>query len=178
MGKKNPIVRTAYIVNDHEFADQVEDEAFKESILMLQVGGEPNNEDLRIEYEKQKAEVAQMRRTLRDEYSMKFKFRAIGRKAFDKLIDDNPLTQERREEFVERLKRENPEQSVDTSQFPPYDPETFAPALCAASLIEPIGFDVVGAWEDPDWSQAELSALFSAALEANTTRRIVKLGNV
>lgn len=178
-GKKNPVIRTAYIINDHEVAEQLADAEYREGLLVLQLGADPGNEDLRTKHAETEATVASLREQIKNS-SLRFVFRSIGRDRFDKLVAEHPMTDEIRQDILGQIQRENPGQEVNADALPSYNPYTLAPALCKAALVSPVEAtdDIVGYWDDPDWNSAELASLFSAALDANTTRRILRSGNV
>lgn len=93
------------------------------------------------------------------------RFRSIGRKAYDRLIDEHPPTDKQKEEAAEAG---NPA---------PYNGETFAPALVAASCVEP-KMTVEDAKEIfEEWNQSESFSLFMAAMRVCTGRRVSDLGN-
>lgn len=93
------------------------------------------------------------------------RFRSIGRKRYDKLIHDHPATEEQHREHKEQY-----------GQRAPHNIDTFAPALIAASCIEPeMTIEQVTELFD-EWNPAEVMDLYTAALEVNTQRRVVDLG--
>lgn len=94
------------------------------------------------------------------------KFRSIGRKAYEELVDEHPATPE---QLKESESREDPP--------PPYNTDTFPRALIQLSCLDP---ELTA--EDTDeiydtWNQGEVMELFMAALLVNTQRRTVDLGN-
>lgn len=75
-------------------------------------------------------------------------FRAVGAKEWDRLISKNPPTTE---------------QKADGQAF---NPDTFGPALLAASSVDP---DLTvkqwsEIWNSDDWSRGEITDIYSAAL--------------
>lgn len=102
--------------------------------------------------------------------SITFKFRSIGRKKYDDLVDQFPATDDQKAE-VARF-------GGDPDNLA-WDPDKFPVALMAASILEPAltAEQVQEMYDSDDWSASELSALSVAALEANNSRRIVSLGN-
>lgn len=95
--------------------------------------------------------------SLRDEAEeITFTFRDIGRKRFDDLLNEHPPTKEEKEEKNYQ-----------------YHPETFGPALLAATAIDPpMSIEDAQAIFD-EWSQGEVEALFMTALAACTERASV-----
>jgi len=165
-GKKNPSVRTVYIANDEEISDEYDQVREELALTRLRLMADPKNEILSARYDELVGEEKEIRERLRNN-SLIFKFRSIGRKAFDVLINDHPLTPE-----VEKKIRDAGEDPKKIS----WNPETFAPALCKASLMYPEDFDISEAWDSPDWNDSELASLFEAALESNTKRRVIPQG--
>jgi hypothetical protein len=98
-----------------------------------------------------------------DEATMWFTFAGLGRSAFARLIDEHPPT---------------PQQLADAEKIsraaPTFDPDTFAPALLAASCVSPAGLgveDFLAIYSDPAWNVEELGSLFAAALSVNGQAR-------
>jgi hypothetical protein len=88
-----------------------------------------------------------------------------GRKQYEALVEAHPPTE-----------KQVAEAHVNGQDRPPYDAETFAPALLSMSCAEPL-LTVEQATElFDDWSITECSELFSACLAVNTGRRTVDLG--
>ena len=79
------------------------------------------------------------------------KYRAIGAKAYDKLVAKHPP---------------KPEQRVEGASF---DLDSFAPALIAACCIEPEmeESDAKEIWDSPEWSRGDLMVLFRNAVDLN-----------
>ena len=89
-----------------------------------------------------------------DDQPVTVRFRSIGSKAYSALVDAH---------------QEGKERGL------PFNPETFGPALVAASAVEPVltPEQVTELWDE--WNTGELLALFAAALDANTSSN-VKIG--
>lgn len=79
------------------------------------------------------------------------KYRAIGMRAYDKLVAKYPP---------------KPEQRAEGSSF---DIDTFAPALIAACSVEPeiSPEDAKEIWDSEDWSRGDVMVLFRNAVELN-----------
>lgn len=106
------------------------------------------------EYDKQKAKV-----------TVWMTFRSIGRRAYDELVDEHPPSKKQ----IEEAKEQNQEK-------PAFNIETFAPALIAASCIEPQMSEDEARELFDEWGAAEIAEPWLAALEVNTSRRTVNLG--
>lgn len=92
-----------------------------------------------------------------------YRFRALGRAAFNELIAGHPPT----DEDVEAARK----QSQDPNAQPSWCLATFYPALIAACCYEP-DLTLEDAQKICDeWNQAEVDALFMTALGVNTARR-------
>jgi hypothetical protein len=88
-----------------------------------------------------------------------------GRKRYEETVEAHPPTDE-----------QVAEAKANGQDRPPYNAETFAPALLSMSCSEPL-LSVEEATElFDDWSITECSELFSACLAVNTGRRTVDLG--
>jgi hypothetical protein len=114
--------------------------------------------------ESQKAAYEQARadwQARMDEASVVLTLRAIGRKAYGELVDQHPPTEEQRREAKDRGM-----QPLD------YNPESFAPEIIAASLVDPeLSKEEVKILFD-EWNQGEVTRLYLAALEVNTGSKI------
>lgn len=105
------------------------------------------------------------------EATERFSFRSLGRKPYDELVFAHPPTEEQRA----RAKKQGADE-------PDFNPDTFPPALLAASCIS--HDHTIEQWQsicdgDDDegaWNMGEVTALFLTALEANQTRRVAVLG--
>lgn len=86
-----------------------------------------------------------------DPVKVSIRLKAIGSAAYDDLIAKHPPT---------------PKQRKDGAT---YNPDTFAPALVAASMTEPQMDleDAQALWESEDWSRGELTELFLASVQIN-----------
>lgn len=100
--------------------------------------------------------------------SVEFKFRSIGRKAFSKIIDEHPPT-------AKQLAAEE-----DVANKPEWNVDTFPQALVAAASVSPrlTEAETEEMWDSADWSMVELNDLFSTAIQAQNTRRLIEAGNV
>lgn len=111
----------------------------------------------------------------RDE-SATFRFKAIGREAFETLRSQYPPTKAQRDDFKAKAL------AMGLAAFQVGDlghnPDTFPPVLIAASCIDPVMTieDAQAIWDSDDWSAAELADLFGAALAVNQTSQRVQLG--
>ena len=102
---------------------------------------------------------------------VEFVFRSIGRKAYDRLVNEHPPSN--------KAKNEAEKQGEDPKNLQ-WDPYTFPQALVAAAIIHPkLDLDSVEEiWESDDWNGNELQALFYTALSVQQKTRVVQLGNV
>lgn len=104
-----------------------------------------------------------------DEVTVYVRLEALGSR-YEDLIGEHTMDDDRRTEMAET-------EGVEEKDLPAWDPDTFPPALVAASIVEP----EIPADEFDDWyaalNVAEKTALFTTALRINTTRRLVSVGN-
>lgn len=152
--KKQPMERTVSVVLSDDAATAWQDASA--AVERARLTGKPTD-DL-------EAAAAEARAALEAE-TVTLRFRSIGRKAYDALLRQHPPTEEQK---AEATKEGTPE--------PPYDIDSFAPALVAASCIEPMMTpeQVRELWDE--WNTAEILPCWMAALEVNTQRRVVDLG--
>jgi hypothetical protein len=92
---------------------------------------------------------------------VKFTFKSAGRAEFDKLVAEHPATPEQRKQ----LKDLTAERGIPFDP-PKWDPDTFPPAIIAASSYDPelSVAEALDLWEDKNWSPAELLKIFECAL--------------
>lgn len=155
--QKTPVTKTVTIYPDTEPLERYSDLA---SALAT---AEAREDDETIADLQPQVDTA---RAVVDESAIVLTFQAIGRKAYDALINAHPPTEEANAEHLKQF-----------GMPAPYDSEGFAVALITASCTdESITEDVVQEFFD-GWNNAEIVELFEAALAANTTRRVVNLGN-
>lgn len=96
-----------------------------------------------------------------------FTFRAIGRAAYQALLEAHPAHDEDHEDV----------RSQGIGQKAAYHAETFAPALVQASAVDPplADEDVAAIFSGDSWNHSEVAQLFMAALEVNTQRRVIEI---
>lgn len=160
------------IVLDEALADRHND--IKEQVDVLQmrlrsVTDVAKAAELEAELDEAKDSLAAVRQEIEDEGAVqRFVFSALSPVDYDALVNEHKPSQEQQKE-ARRLGGQ--------LQF---DPVAFPRALVAACIKEPAASpdEVESMWKDPAWNAAELSALFSAALQANEHRRGIDLGNV
>lgn len=162
--KKKPLERIVTIPLDDECVERFE--RAKDAVERAKLLKEPT-EDLEAKLAEARAEV--------EANSVRMVFRCIGRKAYDALVDAHPPTPEQITQF--REDNSTPDGKPATKGKPPYDIEKFAPALVQASCADPqLTLEQVNELFD-EWNSTELAELWVAALEVNTQRRVVTLGN-
>jgi hypothetical protein len=176
-GKKQPVVRFTDI-----FVDVGVAEAINRAKLELETAegiarNKPGDLSAQVRRDEARAELERLLdQAVEDEQVVRFTFRAIGRKPFERLKEDHPATPEqqkraREEGLAAGLEPEHTRLQWDADKFPP--------ALVAAASLEPkITHDE--AWElfhvSEDWNEAELASLFLAALAAQQARDSADLG--
>ena len=164
---KKPMIKkvTIYLNDDHhDELKKARDEVDRATTLAR---SNPDKYGERLE----KAEEDLKRiRELVKESAREVHFRAIGRKKYDDLIsaEEHRPTEEQHEEFQKATG--NPKARA------PFNGDTFPQALVAASVIKPSMTleDVEEIFTE--WNGAETQELFAAAMEVNTGRRTVELG--
>lgn len=91
-----------------------------------------------------------------------FVIRGIGRVAFEELVREHPPTEDQ-----------------VTENEASFNPNTFWPALCAASVV---GGMTPEEWktevfDSPEWGPGELKDLRDKVMKVNTSSRVAQLGN-
>lgn len=106
---------------------------------------------------------------------IEFSFRAIGTSRYDQVVNENLWTEPSKKKWREENLHVTDEQM---EAMPPWDPEKFPLALIAESMAEPkLSHEEIIEWlQDDTWNNAEIMALFQAALEVNNSRKVVELG--
>lgn len=128
-------------------------------------------DQLRSASEEDKAALAKREVKLREQVrdaTVTIAIQAIGGANYDYLVEQHPASADQ----VEKAKAKN--------ESPPnYNLETFAPALIAASVVEPeLSLeDAKQLWQD--WNTGERLTLFMACVDVNSrAQRVADLGNV
>lgn len=164
--KKKPIEITKYIPLDDD--SQAAYEAAKEELERARLIAEPGR------LEKAEVALAEARRRAQED-SIRCVFRAMGRERYKALVDRHPPTTAMVDEAKE-----------NRQAVPEFNPETLAPQLISASMIEPrLTPEEVQALILPvdevteengiaglGWTEAEYGELFNASLLVNNSSRI------
>lgn len=93
------------------------------------------------------------------------RFRALGRKRYEQLLDENGPT------------KEQEKKAKDAGGEASWNEDTFPVALIAASAIEPVLTEEQVQELFDEWNQIEAQMLFLSAYRVNTNRRVPDLGN-
>lgn len=168
VGKKKPLTKTVPIVLDPELAEEYEHARHARDLAQTRATVSSDNTEVAFALIEAEQRLEELRRQLEEtEAVVVFKFRGIGRSAFNALLDKHQPTAEQR--AVAKG------QGWDTLAW---NPDTFPPAVISACLVEPelTPSQVLELWESPDWNQAELQVILNAAVEVNGQRRTVELG--
>lgn len=130
--------------------------------------GSPGEEEAAADLERLEAKRADAEQAVHDSTAW-FVIRKVtprGRKRYEEMVAAHPPTEEQVKEAA-----------AAGQERPPYNAETFAPALLSMTCVEPV-LTVEEATElFDDWTVTECTELFSACLAVNTGRRTVDLGN-
>lgn len=169
IGKKKPLTKTVPVVLDPDLAEEYEEVRRAADLAHARVSVSPDNAEAHAQLLEADAALQQLRQRLVDEDAVvTFRFRGIGRAAYEKLVDLHPATAE------QRMKAK----SQGITDGLAWNTDTLPPALVAACCVEPpmTQEEAARLWSDPNWGQAELGQLLSAAIEVNGQRRTVELG--
>lgn len=168
--KKQPMMATAYVPNDPELGEEYGRLQQELDLLRLRMLDTTDvDKDIRDRFDILQPAVQNMANEIRDG-ALVFKFRSIGRRAFENLIDAHAPTDKSKAGLK---KNGQPEDALR------WDPDSFIPALVEASCFEwPEGIELKLIWDSPDWNDSELGELGTKALIANQGMRVVPMGNV
>lgn len=164
--QKKAITTKVVISLDNEVADQFSEAQAERERAQIRLRARPEDPDVVERHEKAEAEYQRLR-ALMEEESVEFVLRSLGRKKFEKIL----LAHAPSDEQVKAARSKG----LDP---PNWNGDTFPVALVAACLVSPelTPEQVQELWDDDNWSGAETTELFMAALNVNTTRRQVNLG--
>lgn len=167
VGKKKPLTKTVPVVLDPDLAEVYEEARRARDLANARVQVRDDAEAHAQLLDADRA-LEEVRQRLEDEGAVAyFKFRGIGRAAYEALVDRHPPTAEQRSQAKSK--------GLDGQAW---NPDTLPQALVAACLVEPkLSADEVDQlWASPNWNQAELAVLLTTAIEVNGTRRTVDMG--
>lgn len=164
---KQAVQRTVIISLDDDLAAAYEDATADRRRLETLLKISKDNVAAKAELEDVIDRILRLEEQLED-VTVAFKFRSIGRAAFEELLLAHPPTRDQKDD----AKKQGVEGRLT------YNVETFPIALVSAASVEPKleEVDVKELWDSPEWNQAELMQLFDAALSCNTQRRVLDLG--
>jgi len=170
--KKQPVRKTVWVAGDSELADEVaelETSLSREESVANVLPPESSRREAVLQTIKEKQKLLETKKAELESTAIKFVFQSIGRKRYEALLEANPPTDAQ----IEEQKKVDPKQSLE------FNPETFPIALIIESLVEPdVDRDELRHWilNGEEWNTAEFMTLFMAALEANSTRKIINSG--
>lgn len=165
--KRQPITRTLPIYLDQEAFDR-----YTEALTNYE---NEEQRPRRVDAETERLDTLRAERDAAEEAlnesTVVITLRSIGRKAYEAIVDANQPTNAQKE----RAAKEAKEMGARPQPLP-YNPDTFAPALIAATVIEPpmTPEDVQEIMDD--WNQPEIIQLFTAAMEVCQSSRVGHLG--
>jgi hypothetical protein len=164
--RKKPVVKKVIIALDGEKADEYNEARSRYEELSEHLKDDPRNSILKADTAAAKESLDSLKEEIDGEY-IEFIFRSVGRRRYEEIFEECPPTAKQKQDAVKAGEDE-----------PQWNPETFPPAIIAASVVEPemTEEDVYDMWESEDWNQAELTSLFLAALTVNAERKVVDLG--
>lgn len=165
---KKPNQRSVRVPMDSEVADEYEAANQEFELAKLLLRADPENMEVAARVKEKEAAYDKAKEKIR-EASVKFTFRAIGRKAFNALKADHPRT-------PPQMKEDETEgRAVGEITW---NHDTFPQVLVSAASVDPAltPEETAEMWDDPNWSEAELALLFGKAMDANQEYRVVDLG--
>lgn len=186
--KKKRNIRKVWIALDSEVAEAVAEAQSKVINLELRIRtglkSDKVLDQLNKELEEAKAAASKAEEEFRKpENSIHWTLQSLGRSKYDQLVTEYPPTPEQQAEAEAGLREEAKAKGQDPDQVIiqklPWDVDEFPIALIAACTIHPkMEEKELLEWlRSDDWIEDEILTIFYAALEANTQRRTVQLGN-
>ncbi len=166
---KKPVTRTLRLCLDSEIGEEYAEA--QQQLRFIEVEAEhagPENAAVQKRFKEAKARFEKAEKAA-TERSMTFVFRSIGRKQYENLLLGHPPTEAQKQ------------QAADYGQDPDnleWNSDTFPPSLIHAAMVEPDFTEdqIMEIYNDPDWSAAELGALFSTAQSAQFHASVIDLG--
>ncbi len=176
-GKKRPVTRTVEVFLDSDVAAEVNRARAVLEDIEERISTNKGDLGLQVQRDEARAELERLQDAAVEAGDVvSFTFRSIGRKAYERLIEEHPATEEQQKQAREH--------GVEAGLAPhlsrlSWNADTFPPALIAAASVDPkISHDE--AYElfhvSEDWNQAELTALFVTARDAQQARDVADLG--
>jgi hypothetical protein len=163
---KKPVTKTVRICLNSELSQALSEVEAELQMAEVEAQELPSEETARhLEEVKAHHEAARAAAT---EQSVKFVFRSIGRKTYERLVRENPPTEQQREEA--KVRGDDPD-DLD------WDSDRFPPILVAATLVDPEFTEeqVFEIFNSDDWSSTELSILYVTAQEAQMANTIISV---
>ncbi len=176
-GKKKPVTRFVEIFLDSDVATEVNRAQARLEEAEQRLSGRRNDMDLQVKCDQARDELERLQaEAVETGAVVRFSFRSIGRKAYEKLREEHPPTEEQQKQAREEGLSVGLSAEMSRLQW---NADTFPPALVAAASYEP-KISEEEAWElfhiSDDWNQAELTALFVTARDAQQARDVADLG--
>ncbi len=175
--KKRPVTRSVDIFLNSEVAEAVNRAQVVLDQIEKRVESNPGELNLQVRRDEARAELERLQEeAIVSGDVVTFTFRSIGRKAYERLIEEHPPTEAQQKDAREEGLAAG--LSAQLSRLS-WNADTFPPALIAAASVAP-KISNEEAWElyndSDDWNSAELTALFLAARDAQQARAVADLG--
>lgn len=176
--RKKPVTGKCEICGDTELAQEFSELTAQVADMEVLSVAKPADTDLTQRLVAKRAELDQLRDRLRPTI-ITFKFQAIGRKSYDRLIEKYPPTEVQIEKYeAEKQKARDKGDEVPDADLE-WDMDLFPPAIVAASSYDP-QITLEEALEmfddDPQWNGTELASIYGEALRVNQVRYVIDLG--
>ncbi|HSH58527.1 MAG TPA: hypothetical protein VK988_02585 [Acidimicrobiales bacterium] len=178
-GKKQPVTRSIDIFLNSDVARAIAQAEATLDQAEERLRHRRNDVDLQLERDQAADELERLQQEAVESGAVvAFTFRSVGRKAYERLLEEHPPTEEQIKEAHEMGKAAGLTPQLSRPQF---NADTFPPALVALASYEP-KIAENEAYElfhvSPDWNEAELTALFVTARDAQQTRDVADLGKL
>lgn len=167
LAKKKPVTRTVTIVLDGELADRW-NEAKAALDEAKAADDRASTEVTRLKLADAEAALEELQPSVKDA-TIEMTLQSLGRRGYQGLIELHPPTKVQKEKARKRGNND-----LDNN------PDSFPPALIAASLVDPkmTEEDVAELFASEQFNEIELAELYGAALMVNTTSKVIDLKGV
>lgn len=164
LSRKKPNRKSVLIALDSDLADAYDEAKLRNERAETNMKFRPDDEDALVEFNAAADHLLATETELKAN-SIEFVFRSIGRKRYEDLMLEHRPT-------AEHQKRAKAQGDGEYG----FNPDTFPPVLIAESLESPVMTPEQfqkEIWDNDDWNNNETLTLFSAAMDANSGRRVV-----
>jgi hypothetical protein len=166
LNRKQPNRRTVWMPYDAQLAEAYQEAEAQRDVASNIATVRVDDKEAASKLIEAEEKLAELKATLRAE-SIKFVFRAVGRKRYEELVMAHQPTNKQLQKAREQRQ-----------DAPDFNEDTFPQAIVAACLEEPVlsPEEVNQLWDSEEFSIAEQRMLLQTAVMVNQQWRVVDLG--